>query len=89
MAAMMGPSRDCIRCGETFLLGRLGRKALYCGRDCRQRAYEDRRALGLLAGVLRTTPGYAGNKPQRGEAASGDKSRAPQAHPTVTKKTAD
>jgi hypothetical protein len=84
MTEMLGPSRDCIRCGETFLLGRLGRKALYCSRNCRQRTYEDRRALALLAPMLTASPGYAPKK-RRSPAASGDKSRPQAGKKAVTK----
>jgi hypothetical protein len=59
MAVKMGPSRECVRCGEPFMQGRLGRKALYCSRSCRSRAYEERRALGLLAPLLGAAEGYA------------------------------
>jgi hypothetical protein len=45
----MGPSAHCIRCGEPFMQGRLGRKAVYCGRTCRQRAHEEHRIRTLLA----------------------------------------
>jgi hypothetical protein len=44
----MGPSRDCLRCGETFLLGRLGRKARYCSATCRQRDHERHRFMTEL-----------------------------------------
>jgi hypothetical protein len=72
---MLGPSRDCARCGETFLLGRLGRKGNYCSRNCRQRAYEERRALALLAPLLGAAPGYApARKPRARRAAGGDTS---------------
>jgi hypothetical protein len=73
---MMGPSRDCIRCGRTFLVGRLGRKAVYCSPTCRTRAYEERRALALLAPLLGAAPGYAPTrKTQAHRAAGGDTSR--------------
>lgn len=45
MSVMLGPSRDCLRCGTTFLLGRLGRPAVYCSRNCRQRDHERRRIM--------------------------------------------
>lgn len=39
------PAFDCLRCGTTFLRGRLGRPALYCSRTCRQRHHEELRIL--------------------------------------------
>jgi hypothetical protein len=65
----MTPSFNCIRCGEPFLRGRLGRPALYCSANCRTRQYEDRRALGLLAPLLEQATA------QRNKAARGETSR--------------
>jgi hypothetical protein len=45
----MGPSRDCLRCGETFLLGRLGRKAQYCSPLCRRKDHDRRILMTELA----------------------------------------
>lgn len=49
------PSRTCAwkKCGNPFLPSRIGRPSLYCSRTCRQRVYEERRALrGLLEELL-------------------------------------
>lgn len=48
----MTPSFNCIRCGEPFLRGRLGRPALYCSQTCRQRTAEARRTLAELSMTL-------------------------------------
>lgn len=76
---MLGPSRDCLRCGETFLLGRLGRPAQYCSQTCRQRDHERRRVMTEL--TLELHRSLLGAALQRGlllpllRAASGDTSR--------------
>ena len=44
----MTPSFNCIRCGEPFLRGRLGRPAVFCGRTCRQRYHEQKRLFAEL-----------------------------------------
>lgn len=46
---LMGPSGHCARCGEPFMRARLGRPGLYCGRTCRQRHHEERRAAAHMA----------------------------------------
>lgn len=35
--------RHCVWCGAAYRLGSIGRRAVYCGQACRQRAYEARR----------------------------------------------
>ncbi|MFN0026094.1 MAG: hypothetical protein ACKV2O_02745 [Acidimicrobiales bacterium] len=44
----------CERCGQEFVPNALGRRPLYCGRTCRQRAYEARRRAAVQH--LRLTP---------------------------------
>jgi hypothetical protein len=49
------PSRNCAwhECGNPLLPAAMGRPNRYCKRACRQRAYEERRALrGLLEQLL-------------------------------------
>ena len=47
------PLRNCEWCGEQFEpMGKRGPVALYCGRACRQRAYESRRLDEALQDVL-------------------------------------
>ena len=43
----------CRYCRGTFARGGRGRPALYCGRSCRQRAFERRKALQVARSPLR------------------------------------
>jgi hypothetical protein len=55
------PASECAWCHEAFHQPATGRRRLYCKRTCRQRAYEERRALeGLgLAGSVTDGTGRA------------------------------
>jgi hypothetical protein len=45
--------RRCAWCGKPFKLGTVGRRATYCGRSCRQRAYEMRREAKRFGEMVR------------------------------------
>jgi hypothetical protein len=44
--------RLCSWCGGSFRPGTVGRAAVYCGRSCRQRAYEGRREARRIAAAV-------------------------------------
>jgi len=44
--------RRCAWCGTAFRPKTIGRRAIYCGRNCRQRAYEGRREQERIASAL-------------------------------------
>ena len=44
--------RHCVWCGSAYRLGSLGRRAVYCRRSCRQRAYEARREAERTADAV-------------------------------------
>lgn len=52
-------TRTCERCGERVRSAGVGRPPRYCSRNCRQRAYETRRALAELGVVGQAPPGVS------------------------------
>jgi hypothetical protein len=53
-------TRLCQWCGRAFRLGTTGRRAVYCGRSCRELAYRERRTRRLIAqAVAQATAGAA------------------------------
>ncbi|NUR91199.1 MAG: hypothetical protein HOY71_44595 [Nonomuraea sp.] len=53
-------TRLCQWCGRAFRLGTTGRRAVYCGRSCRELAYRERRTRRLIAqAVAQATAGPA------------------------------
>jgi hypothetical protein len=45
-------TRLCQWCGKSFRLGTVGRRAVYCGRTCREYAYRERRTQKRIADAL-------------------------------------
>jgi hypothetical protein len=48
VAFIVKPSGVCAWCGEPFARNRVGRPAQFCKRGCRQRHYEEQRALRAI-----------------------------------------